>query len=190
MEGRKQVRKGGKTIGARERGFTLIELAIATVVLLVGVVAVMQLVPSAMRLNLWNRYDSTSTVVAQRLLDQMLSQPLSAAQFVDGTLNPNCQTISLGGAAPPNPPGYYGGPLLPPGTARIDFTQGNQVANYNCTYQDPNDPTGPSYEVRWAVVPTVSATGQVVAKRYLVGVWMRDPNQPYLPVTLDAWKQR
>jgi len=154
----------------------LVELAIATVVLLVGVVAVIQLVPNAIRLNLWNRYDSTSTVVAQRLLDQMLSQPMTTVQFLNADVPP--VQISLVGP---------GAPLVP-NTARIDFNQ-LPVAGYSYNYRDPNDPSGPLYEVRWAVIPTV-ANGQVIAKRYIVGVWKRDPNQVYGPVTLEAWKQQ
>jgi prepilin-type N-terminal cleavage/methylation domain len=43
-------------IQSNERGFTLVELAIATVVLLVGVMAVLQLVPAAMESNRRNRW--------------------------------------------------------------------------------------------------------------------------------------
>ena len=46
-------------------GFTMIELLIAIVILLIGVVAVAQLVPNAIRSDFRNRYDSTALILAQ-----------------------------------------------------------------------------------------------------------------------------
>lgn len=162
----------------KQQGFTLIELAIATVVLLVGVVAVMQLVPAAMQSNLRNRFDSSAVVIAQRLLDQMMGQPLDNTQFVDA----DGRVIALGGAATPT----IGGPVqVVGGTARINF--GAPVQN-NCgfLYVDPNSPAGPTYEVRWAVVTTTSGA-QVAAKRYIVGAWRRGSTPP---VTVEGWVHR
>lgn len=164
-----------------QRGFTLVELAIATVVLLVGVVAVMQLVPNAMQSNLRNRYDSSAVVIAQRLLDQMMSQPLSATQFTDA----DGRVIELGGVAAP----FVGGPVQNvQNMARLNF---NAPVQNNCgfTYVDLNDPTRPTYEVRWAVISTVSG-GQVVAKRYIAGAWKREGRQVYPPVTVEGWVQQ
>ncbi len=168
---------------ARQRGFTLIELAIATLVLLVGVVMVMQLVPAAMRSNLYNRYDSTAVVIAQRELNQMMSQPLTAAQFNDVDGNP----IQLGNTAAPNT--VVGGPVQAnTSPVRIDFNAA-AVPNYNFTYFDQNDPTQPTYEVRWAVITTMAGT-RVVAKRFIVGAWKRSATQVMPPVTIEAWMQR
>ncbi|MBI1750798.1 MAG: prepilin-type N-terminal cleavage/methylation domain-containing protein [Acidobacteria bacterium] len=165
-----------------QRGFTLVELMFSTAVLLIGAVAVVQLVPAALQSNLRNRYDSTAVVVAKRYLDQIVDQPLSAASFTDA----DGRTIFLGSVAAP---GLAGNPLRVVGvTARVDFTVG-AVANYNLTYVDPNDAVGLSYEVRWTVVTSMQGTN-VVAKRFLVGVWKRDPRQVTQPVTLDAWVQR
>ncbi|MGB9459287.1 MAG: prepilin-type N-terminal cleavage/methylation domain-containing protein, partial [Candidatus Acidiferrum sp.] len=60
-----------------QRGFTLVEVLMAIVILLVGIVAVAQLVPASISSNSTNRNDSTSLVFAQRELDQFLSQPLN-----------------------------------------------------------------------------------------------------------------
>src|ERR1700686_2634870 len=77
-----------------QRGFTLIELMISTVVLLVGVVAVAELVPAAIFLNSRNRSDSSSLVYAQREMDQFLNQPLTGPiTFVDQ----QGKTCNLGG---------------------------------------------------------------------------------------------
>src|SRR5580704_14859660 len=53
-----------------QAGFSLLEMLFATVILLVGLVAVAQLVPASILLNWQNRYNSASTVFAQRELDQ------------------------------------------------------------------------------------------------------------------------
>src|ERR1700751_2410615 len=80
---RRRRQAGEARLASQQRGFTLVELAIATVVFLIGVVAVMQLVPAALQSNLNNRVDTTSVVIAQRELDQMAKQPFSSASFTD-----------------------------------------------------------------------------------------------------------
>ncbi len=166
-----------------ERGFTLTELTIATLVLLVGSVAVMQLVPAAMQSNLRNRYDTTATVIAQRELDQMITQSLTAISFVDAD---GC-TIALGDATKVNQ--IVGGPVVAAGsTARINFN-GAAVANYNCTYTDLNDAARVQYEVRWAVI-TDAVGGLPISKRFIVGAWRRDPRQTAPPVTIEGWVQK
>jgi len=168
---------------AAQRGFTLVELALATVVLLVGVIAVTQLVPAAMQSNLGNRYDSTAMVLAQRELDQMLDQPITATQFTDA----DGRVIQLGNPATPNVqvgcPAQMVGPV-----ARINFTA-PAVANYNFVYTDPNDPTQPTYQFRWAVITTVQGTTPA-SKRFIVGVWMINAPLATTSVTLDDWVQR
>lgn len=168
----------------RQKGFTLTELAIATAVLLFGVVAVMQLVPFAMKTNTSNRYDTTSAVIAQRLLDEMTAQPLTNATMTD----PVCGAMSLGAGAVGVTAASPNATYLTPGTATVDFTQA-AVAGYNCNYVDPNSAAGPTYQVRWAVVVSVGATGQIEWKRYVVGVRTNMP-QFRLPVNIGATVQR
>ena len=171
-----------------ERGFTLTELTIATLVLLVGSVAVMQLVPAAMQSNLRNRYDTTATVIAQRVLDQMITQPLTSTSFDDMDAYGNkIATIALGDATQVNQ--IVGGPVVTVGsTARIDFN-GPAVANYNFIYTDLNDPGRTPYEVRWAVI-TDAVGGVPISKRFIVGAWKRDPRQTAPPVTVEGWVQK
>jgi type II secretory pathway pseudopilin PulG len=165
-------------------GFTLIELAIATVVLLVGILAVMKLVPAALQSNRNSRFDTTALVIAQRELDQMISQPLASTQFTDA----DGRSISLGDASSATPV-LDGGPVVTAGPwTRIDFTA-PAVPGFNFLYTDPNNPTGPVYEVRWAVVGQ-GTNGTPASKQFLVGVWKRDPTQVTLPVTLNAWVER
>src|SRR6202140_4060519 len=77
-----------------QQGFTLIELMIAVLVLVVGGVSVAELVPAAIFLNSRNRSDSSSLVYAQREMDQFVNQPLTGPiTFVDQ----QGKTCNLGG---------------------------------------------------------------------------------------------
>ncbi|HEV2289174.1 MAG TPA: prepilin-type N-terminal cleavage/methylation domain-containing protein [Candidatus Acidoferrales bacterium] len=169
-----------------QRGFTLIELAVATIVLMVGVVAVVQLVPFATQTNQANRVDTTAVVIAQHYLDEMTAQPLANITIND----PACGAMSLGTGAAGTSVMYPSAGYLTMynGTATVDFTQA-AAGGYNCAYSDPNNPSGGTYKLRWGVVVTQNAAGQVVSKRYVVGV-KQSAMQFRLPVDLDATVQR
>ncbi|HZV58835.1 MAG TPA: prepilin-type N-terminal cleavage/methylation domain-containing protein [Candidatus Eremiobacteraceae bacterium] len=169
----------------RQSGFTMIELMMATLVMLVGVVAVAQLIPYSLRLNTANRYDSTSLVIAQREMDQFVGQSISTATFTDAQNN-NC---NLGNPATPNV--VVGNPVIfsaATNTPAIDFS-GAQVAGYGFNSADVNDPSGATYDVRWAVV-TYANGGNASAKRFIVGVQKRAGDAPLLPVTIDTMVQK
>lgn len=179
------MRAEGKNRRKNEQGFTLIELMMATIVLVVGVVGVAQLIPYSIRLNSANRYDSTSVVMAQRELDQFIGQPLSLAAFTDAQGN----ICSLGNAA--TPAVVVGNNVIfaaATNTPAIDFS-GTQVGGYGFIFADVNDPSGASYDVRWAVV-TYGAGGNASAKRFIVGVQKRAGDAPLLPVTIDTMVQK
>jgi prepilin-type N-terminal cleavage/methylation domain-containing protein len=171
----------------RQSGFTLTELAIATAVLLFGVVAVMQLVPFAIKTNTANRYDTTSVVIAQNLLDNMASQPLTNTTAPD----PVCGNMSLGAGLASqtveSPNANY--LIMFNGNATVNFAQAT-VAGYSCNWTDPNSPSAPTYQVRWGVVVTEGANGQVVSKRFVVGVQRNATMQFRFPVNVEATVQR
>jgi prepilin-type N-terminal cleavage/methylation domain-containing protein len=179
----KRRQAGEARLASQQRGFTLVELAIATVVFLVGVVAVMQLVPAALQSNLNNRVDTTSVVVVQRELDQMVKQPFSSVSFTDADGN----VCNLGSAATPNV--VVGSPVTQYGNfVRIDFTQ-PLVAGYNFQAADPLDRTEGGYDVRWAVITSVDAKGKAVSKRFIVGARQNLGARTLAPVSLDSWQQ-
>lgn len=183
-----RAKEGMEMKSSRERqsGFTLTELAIATAVLLFGVVAVMQLVPFAMKTNTANRTDTTAVVIAQHMLDEMASQSFNSATVTD----PVCGVMSLGagaiGASVMSPNATYVAPYN--GSAALDFTKA-AAAGYNCNYADPNNAASAVYQVRWGVVVTESAGGQVVSKRFIVGV-KRTGMQFRYPVNVETTVQR
>ncbi len=189
----------GQAIGRRhatrsgQRGFSLLEVAIASVVLIAGAVAVMQLVPAAMQSNLNNRYETTSAVAIQRLRDLMVNQLLVSTTLTDPNGEFPCGAAvvcSLGD--PTRSDQLVGAPLLASGD--IDFSP-NPVAGYSFLYTDPNDASQTPYDVRWTVVTSVrnigSLTNVVVSKRLILGARRQGGNGTSpISVTFVSWVSR
>lgn len=165
----------------QESGFSILEMLIASAIMLVGIVAVVQLVPVSLQLSASTRLDTVATVIAQRELDQMLSQPLSVNAFTDKDGN----IISLGGAGSPGAPVVLDGQ----GAAQINFTAGTVSGFVIPAYKDINDPNGATFELRWAVIPQVIG-GRTISKRIIMGCRQTNANRPTLPINLDSWVQK
>ena len=180
-----------------QHGFTLVEMLIATVILLVGLVAVAQLVPVSVMMNSHNRNDGTALVFAQRELEtireQTLSVPLtSLPTFSDpfGVTCPFGNTCNLGNPTLPNT--IVGSPVVigAAGSPIIDFSA-VPVTGYSFKYTDPNDPFSAPYDVRWAVVTfTNAATKIIMGRRIIVGVFRPGMQTQTLPITLDTMVER
>jgi prepilin-type N-terminal cleavage/methylation domain-containing protein len=182
----KPNKHGMKQAVGGEIGFTLIEMLLATVIILVGLVAVAQLVPTSVLLNSNNRSDATALVFAQHVLEGMRNQPLSATTYADplGVLCPLGNTCNLGDPTQNDVP--VGSTLNTTGaTPIIDFSAAT-VGGYSFNYVDPNDPLGAIYDVRWTVVTRTNTNGVASSKRFIVGVFRRGMKSPTLPVTLDT----
>jgi hypothetical protein len=175
--------------GRKHLGFTIMEVLVATVVLLIGIVGVAKLVPFAIGLNTANRLDSTSLVIAQREMNALTDQPISATTFSDpqGLACPAAGVCNLGASAAQ--PTLFGSPVVMINNRPyIDYTAAT-VAGYNFVYSDPDNPSGGSYDVRWAVI-TSSSGGAVFAKRFIVGVRKQAGGGPLLPVALDSMVEK
>jgi Tfp pilus assembly protein PilV len=167
----------------KQPGFSLLEMILASSILMVGIASVVQLVPASLNSSVGNRFDTMATVVAQRELDQMLSQPLSVDTFQDEDGN----TINLGGVGAP------GASVLMSGqSVMIDFSSSTTPpTGFSSTYTNPNDPNA-SFELRWAVFPQVN-NGAVVGRRIIIGCRRMQGlgnDQLLLPVTLDSSVQK
>ena len=158
----------------------------AVVIVIFGLVAVAQLVPTSVLLNSNNRNDGTALVFAQREIDALRTQPLTSLTFSDplGVLCPLSQTCLLGD--PTQPLQVIGSPVvLFNGAPVIDFSAA-PVTGYSFTYTDPNDPYGATYDVRWAVITNINSAQVVISRRIILGVFRRGMQTPTLPVTLDV----
>src|SRR5712664_3052117 len=168
----------------KQRGFTLMEVLVATIVLLTGIVAVAQLVPVAITANNGNRRDSTASVIAQRELSQMLEQPMTSVQFTDALGN----VCNLGDPAAPGV--TVGSPvIITANRPAINFTAG-KVAGYNfTTVADPEDPFAAQFDVRWAVI-TDGNGATASSRRFIIGARQTNAQSYIVPLTLDAMVQR
>ena len=160
----------------------------AIIVLLVGIVAVAQLVPASISSNSSNRNDSSALVFAQRELAQMLSQQLNMSISPPAFIDAEGNSCNLGD--PTQPGQTIGSPVVLDINNRpvIDFTAA-QVLNYSFNYPDPNDPYRTVYDVRWAVI-TTTKNGLVTAKRFVLGARKQGGNGFFQPVTLDTMVER
>lgn len=171
--------RAGKSSRTTARGFTLLEMMCAVVILMIALFAIAQLVPASLLLNSRNRNDSTALVFAQRELDQMLAQVLSSAAFTDAEGN-GC---NLGDAGAPNT--VVGNPVVVINDLTVIDFNATPLTGYSFTYQDPNSPSGTSLDVRWAVITSVSGN-LVTSKRFILGVRQVGGNGFFLPITLDS----
>lgn len=163
----------------RSPGFSLLEMMFATVILLVGLVAIAQLVPASILMNHHNQIDSSAMVFAQRELDQFVDQPIGSASFTDSMSN----LCLLGDPSFPN---TLQGNQLAPGQLLIDFSLA-PMPGYQFLFPDPSTaaPTDTIYDARWAVILTGDGT-KVASKRFIISIRQYGGNGYFPPVTLDT----
>ena len=143
----------------KERGMTLIELMIAMVVLLVGIVGSMALIAYAIGGNGRSRQESNSTVVAQMLAEKISSQKAS--------LSNNLTVYDCVGTANTVYTAAGGGALTSGGD--VDMTQA-AVTGYQMNYTD----CGTSgrqmiYDVRWTITQPTTYTKLVIVTAKMLG---------------------
>jgi prepilin-type N-terminal cleavage/methylation domain-containing protein len=147
-----------------DAGMTLIELLIAMVILAVGVGGLTQLLAVALLTDNRNSKDTSATLLAQMVLEQISAQhPNSNANISVTDCAGNTWTIATTGGASPN---GAGATLVTSSTAMgyggIDPTQAYSAitANYAMKYVDcggvGNTGVPTTYDVRWNVM-TVGA---------------------------------
>jgi len=167
----------------KSSGLTLIELLIALSIGAVGMTAVISLFVVAMANNSRSSRDTTATLLAQSVLEQVMLAGTNNVATIGLTdcLNNNF-TINTAGAASP------GAGAAVTASGDIDFSQAAPGGNYSMTYFvcRANGQTVP-YDVRWNVLD-MSTSGTTVYTR-LVRVAVKPvgstaANSYILPVTL------
>lgn len=140
-----------------EAGLSIIELMIAAAVVVVGFMATLGLVLTAIASNNRNRQDSTGTMLAQAVVENVSSTLVGTGSNTLTDCANNTWTINtaLGGAALS-------------GTS-IDFTEASPPANYHMSYVVCNVGSRQTYDVRWHVQGITSDT-------YLVTVGVKPKN--------------
>ena len=142
-----------------QRGMTLIELMIAMVVLLVGIVGSMALIAYAIGGNGRSRQQSNATVIAQMLSEKISSQKASLStdlSVTDCTGTPSTVHTAAGGGA-----------LTSSGD--VDMTQA-AVAGYQMYYTDCGSSNRQMvYDVRWTITQPTTYTKLVIVTAQMKG---------------------
>lgn len=143
---------------------SLIELLVAAVVLAVGVGGFIVLLLNGMMSNNRNRRDTSSTLLAQAVTEEIVwavSNATVAPQLSDCLGNAFAVTTT-GGAQPAG----SGAPLT--ATGEIDFTAG-KVAGYSMTYNVCRaNNVVVQYDVRWNITNWDVSGGSVYSRRVTV----------------------
>jgi prepilin-type N-terminal cleavage/methylation domain-containing protein len=147
-----------------QRGMSLIELMIASLVLLVGVLGCAALIPMSIGTNSKNRQQSNSTVIAQMTMEQItgLAQAGAATGTITDCAN-NPFIINTAGSA-----GGSGATLL--ATGAVDFSQTPAPAGYSMLYTTCGTFVGQAtYDVRWNIQTPSSYVKLVTVSAQLRG---------------------
>lgn len=142
----------------RQIGMSLVELLIAMLILSIGMAAMALLLSAAMLTNKRNSWDTTATLLAQKVIEQIASVNPAAPNNVTITdCNGNAQTISTVDAA--GPAGAGANLVTAAGSinyGNIDQTQslGSIPAGYAMQYVDCSIAGGQptTYDVRWNIM--------------------------------------
>lgn len=183
MERLETLRKTGlrRAAGSRQHraaaGFTLIEVIIASVVMVVGVLAMSGLVALAVESNGHSRLDTTAVMLTQAVTEQVASG-INYSSTVGGTGQAkltDCGTHTAGNAWKVDS-GPGGAPIS---NGNIDFSQ-NKVDGYHMDYVVCNGSNQTTYDVRWNISPI--ATGSTTHTNVLT-VGARMENGGFGPLT-------
>ncbi|MCU1242414.1 MAG: hypothetical protein JWO71_3140 [Candidatus Acidoferrum typicum] len=129
-----------------QRGMSLLELVIAMFVLTVGIGGCAVVIPIAIGRNFANRQQGNSTVMAQMVLEKIMSVPAATATTLTITdCAPSAHNVNTGGSGGAG----SGSSLLASGG--VDFSQA-QVANYSMNYTTcGTNGRQTVYDVRWNI---------------------------------------
>jgi len=159
----------------RQAGLTMIEVMVAAAVIVVGFMATLGLVLTAIASNNRNRMDSTGTMLAQAVVENISSVLVGSGtdNLTDCAGNNWTINTAVGGATMSG--------------SQIDFTQSSPPSEYFMNYAVCNVGSQNTYDVRWNIQTVTSNTYLIT-----VGVKMRGAGTGgskffALPVTLRTY---
>lgn len=150
------------------RGFSLVELMIAMVVLAVGLLAAAGLICAAMSTNIVPKLGATSATLAESTMERILAVPPDATGAAAATTLTDCagNNFTINTLVGPIP-----APLVTSGNeVAIDFQQ-PPVSGYSMQYVICASNQNITYDVRWTVEagPTPSTQLITVSARVVPG---------------------
>lgn len=174
----KKLLKPGTRPGARaQHGMGLVELMIAMVVLLVGLMALLELSLVATYTNNKNSKDTSATLLAQMVLEQVSSQhPDSSATITLTDCANVAHTVATAGGTGPAGAGANLDTSASSATyGSIDWSQqpNTVAANYSMVYTDCNaNGRQTTYDVRWNIATiSVNETRLITVSARQLSSW-------------------
>src|SRR4051812_1558954 len=155
----------------QQRGMSLIELMIACFILAVGMTGSLAMILMAIAGNNRNKLDSTATMLAQLVIEQVNVRPANSDANIPMTdcLQPVPNNFVISTVAGPSPTGA-GAPLVQapanPLYGRIDWLQAAPGAPYSFNYAACD---GSTYDVRWNVMVLGPQTKLVTVSARRIG---------------------
>ncbi len=154
--GKRRLIRGSKS-SAGTRGFSLLELSIATVVLVVGLLGGIVVIGVASANNGRSKAHTTSATLARSTMEKILAIPSTASGAAAQTQMTDCagNTFVIETAV-------GGSPLIASGafSQSIDFSQAPQP-NYSMVYAMCSS-SQEKYDVRWRIDPGATPSTQLV----------------------------
>jgi prepilin-type N-terminal cleavage/methylation domain-containing protein len=167
------VSSAKKSVALDERGMSLIELMIALVVLMVGVVGSMYLIGLSMGSNGRNKQQSNSTAIAQMTVEKISS--------VKASISPSLTITDCAGNSSTIATAAGGSALTSAGV--VDFTQ-SAVSNYQMLFTDcASGGMQFTYDARWNITQPTPYTKFVTVSVQKQNAG-NDPKFFSLPVTI------
>jgi Tfp pilus assembly protein PilV len=158
-----------------EAGMTMLEVLIAGVVMTIGFMGLIGLVATAIASNNRNKLDSTGTMLAQAVVEQINSTLVGSGTASLSDCGGNTWTIAteIGGASLSG--------------ANIDFTQTTVPTNYSMNFSVCSVGQTSQYDVRWNVQQITSETYLVTVGARLLKSGAGGNKYFALPVTLRTY---
>ncbi len=156
--------RGQRTTTRARRGFTLLETALAMIIVMVGVVAMVEAHGSMMRANAWSSQEATATYLANELRERM--RVLPRHDPISGL------TVTTG---PSGSPVVHG---VGPETGEVSVTD----------YDDIDDYDGATFGPGGTFDGPIDAFGRVIPDVDVNGIVRIDPATGQ-PMSLQGWRQ-
>ena len=138
------------------RGFTLVELLVAMVVMTAGLLAGIAFLSVAAASNSRSKFDTTAATVAESVMERIVSIPQKSTGAAAQSAITDCAGTTFTIDTVP------GGASLTASGNNIDFTQALPAGNYSAQYKVCSSTGNLAYDVRWRVDPGPTTATQMV----------------------------